>query len=639
MCGINGAFDNNFDQNAAMNQMKEMNALIKHRGPDSDGIYFDNGFCLGHTRLSIIDVSHNADQPMISSNGGFMIAFNGEIYNFKELSKYLVNEFNITLKTSSDTEVLVNLIQCIGIKEALEKIEGMFAFCVYDIRNRQIYIARDRFGEKPLYFYCKNRCFYFSSEMKPLIALLKDKLTIDFNSLDHFLHKSYVSSTSSIFNEITKVKPSTYVRIDLNNTKDLIPEEVTYWDYQQLAIDGAIESKYSFQDSYESSRNYLSGLLDRTIQQTMVSDVPLGAFLSGGYDSSCVVAFMQKHSLKKIKTFSIGFDDALYNEAEDAKQIANHLGTEHKELYLSEKDLLDTIINLPNIYSEPFADSSQIPTILLSKLTRSQVTVSLSGDGGDEIFGGYGRYFLGQRLKSYLGFMPHKFRKALKSSNLIKFQKPLMKSLVGNKVTNFDQKFNKFEKVFDFYNDKNLFDKLALFDNKFLTTTNTPSDTDLIWNTDISYYKKAMIADAIDYLPGDILTKVDTAGMSVSLETRIPLLNHKIAEYVVQLPLSFLHQNGTGKYILKDIVHQYIPKNLMDRPKKGFDIPLGSYIRNELHDYMQAQIDYGKTFFNDFFDFDEIDRVFDDHNSLKIDNPNLLWNLASFFAWHEQYIK
>tara|TARA_B100000686_G_scaffold257994_1_gene270173 strand:+ start:69 stop:1988 length:1920 start_codon:yes stop_codon:yes gene_type:complete len=639
MCGINGAFDNNFDQNAAINQMKQMNDLIKHRGPDSDGIYFDDGFCLGHTRLSIIDVSNNADQPMISSDGRFIIAFNGEIYNFQELSKFLVNEFSIKPRTSSDTEVLVNLIQCIGIKQALEKVEGMFAFCLYDIRKKQVYIARDRFGEKPLYFYCRNRCFYFSSEMKPLISSLKNKLTINFDSLEHFLQKSYVSSTSSIFNEITKVKPSTYLRINLANTKDLVPEEITYWDYQQLAIDGAMQSNNSFQDSYNSSKNHLTALLDRTIQQTMVSDVPLGAFLSGGYDSSCVVALMQKNSLKKIKTFSIGFDDALYNEAEDAKRIATHLGTDHKELYLSEKDLLDTIMNLPNIYSEPFADSSQIPTILLSKLTRSQVTVSLSGDGGDEIFGGYGRYFLGQRLKSYLDFMPYRLRKALKSSDLIRFQKPLIKLLVGNKVTNFDQKFNKFEKVFDFRDDKNLFDKLALFDNKFLITKSAPSDPDLIWNTDISYYKKAMIADAIDYLPGDILTKVDIAGMSVSLETRIPLLNHKIAEYVTKLPLSFLHQNGTGKFILKDIVHQYIPKDLMDRPKKGFDIPLGWYIRNELNDYMHAQIDYGKTFFNDIFDFNEIDRVFDDHNSSKIENPNLLWNLASFFAWHEQHIK
>lgn len=639
MCGINGLFDTNLDKTRSVNKMRSMNSLLKHRGPDSDGIYFDDGFCMGHTRLSILDVSNNADQPMISSDGRYMIAFNGEIYNFKELAALLLSEFHIQLKTTSDTEVLVNLIQCLGIHQALEKLEGMFAFCLYDLKEKQVYLARDRFGEKPLYFFCKKNCLYFSSEMKPLINSLKDKLTINFNSLDHFLKKSYVQTDSSIFNEILKVKPSTFIKIDLLQKENFIPQEKKYWNYQQIAIDGSNHASNSFDGSYESSKIHLDGLLDKTIKQTMVSDVPLGAFLSGGYDSSCVVSFMQKNSMKKIKTFSIGFDDALYNEAEDAKRISAHLGTDHQELYLSEKDLLDTIVDLPNIYSEPFADSSQIPTILLSKLTKSKVTVSLSGDGGDEIFGGYGRYFLGQRVKSYLDFMPLKLRKAIKSTNLITLQKPMMKFLIGNSVTNFDQKFSKFETVFDYADDKNLFDKLALFENSFLKTQKTSSPIDLLWNTDMKYYKKAMICDAIDYLPGDILTKVDIAGMSVSLETRIPLLNHKIAEYVAQLPLSYLNQNGTGKYILKDIVHQYIPKHLMDRPKKGFDIPLGSYIRNELNDYIQDKIDYGKNAFPDVFDFTEVDRVRTNHNNLKTENPNLLWNLVSFFAWHENYLK
>lgn len=639
MCGINGSFDTRVDKDSLINQMKDMNNDIKHRGPDSDGIFYDNGFCLGHTRLSILDVSNNASQPMISENGRFVIAFNGEIYNFQELGKFLANKFNIYSKTSSDTEVLVNLIQCIGIEKALEMLEGMYAFCIYDIKKKQVYLARDRFGEKPLYFFCKQNCFYFSSEMKPLINSLKDQLTINLNSLDHFLKKSYVSAHSSIFNEINKVKPASFIHLDLNKRANIQLRETIYWDYQDLSIKSNNQSTHFSKEHYELSKEHLDNLIDRTIDRTMVSDVPLGAFLSGGYDSSCVVAFMQKNSMKKIKTFSIGFDDASYNEAEDAKRISSHLGTDHQELYLSEKDLLDTIINLPNIYSEPFADSSQIPTILLSKLTRSQVTVSLSGDGGDEIFGGYGRYFLGESVKSYVGFVPYNLRKAIKQSKLINFQKPLVKALFGKSVTNFNQKFIKFENVFDFIDDKNLFDKLALFENNFIKSKTGPLKTNLIWNTDISYFKKAMIADAIDYLPGDILTKVDIAGMSVSLETRIPLLNHKIAEYAAKLPLSFLHQNGTGKYILKDIVHKYIPKDLMHRPKKGFDIPLSSYIRNELSEYIISKLDYGKQNFSDILDFDEIDRVFDDHNQLKIENPNLIWNLASFFAWHEHYIK
>lgn len=639
MCGINGSFDPRFDKNSSINQMNHMNNDIRHRGPDSDGIFFDDGFCLGHRRLSILDVSNNASQPMTSDNGRFVIAFNGEIYNFQEISKILSSKFNIKFKTSSDTEVLVNLIQCIGIQKALEMLEGMYSFCLYDIKKKQVYLARDRFGEKPLYFFCKKDCFYFSSEMKPLITPLKNKLTINLNSLDHFLKKSYINTDSSIFNEITKVKPATFIHIDLNKNENLQPNETIYWDYEDLCIKENNKYSHFSNEQYESSKDHLDNLLNETINKTMISDVPLGAFLSGGYDSSCVVAFMQKNSMNKIKTFSIGFDDATYNEAEDAKRISSYLGTDHQELYLSEKDLLDTIINLPNVYSEPFADSSQIPTILLSKLTRSKVTVSLSGDGGDEIFGGYGRYFLGQRLKSYLGLLPYNLRKIIKSSKLINFQKPLVQAFIGKSVTNFDQKFIKFEKVFDYLDDKNLFDKLALFDNNFVKGKTAPLKTNLIWNTDINYYKKAMIADAIDYLPGDILTKVDIAGMSVSLETRIPLLNHKIAEYVAQLPLSFLYRNGTGKYILKDIVHTYIPKALMHRPKKGFDIPLGSYIRNELNEYLISKIEYGKQNFSDILDFDEIEKVFNDHNKFKAENPNLIWNVASFFAWHEHHIK
>ena len=639
MCGINGLFNLDLNQNASLDQIKRMNHLLDHRGPDSNGFYFDQGFCMGHTRLSILDVSNNANQPMSSSNNRYIITFNGEIYNFQELAIYLTKEFNIKLKTSSDTEVLVNLIQFLGIEKALEKLEGMFAFCLYDKKDKTIYLARDRFGEKPLYFFCRDNYFYFSSEMSPLIDSLKEKLTINYSSLDHFLKKSYVQTDASIFNEIVKVPPSTFVKINIHKKEISELVEKKYWDYEKIAINGAKSSISDFYQSYESSKEYLDGIIDQTIKKTMVSDVPLGAFLSGGYDSSCIVSFMQKNSMKKIKTFSIGFDNATYNEAEDAKKISSYLGTDHQELYLSEKDLLDTIIDLPNIYSEPFADSSQIPTVLLSKLTRSQVTVSLSGDGGDEIFGGYGRYFLGQRVKGFLDFIPYKLRKGIKSSNLLKFPKPIMRTLIGSSVTNFEQKFMKFEKVFDYQNDKNLFDKLALFDNDFLQDEFTTIKEDLIWKTNIDYYKKAMIIDAIDYLPGDILTKVDIAGMSVSLETRIPFLNHHIAEYVAQLPLSYLHKKSTGKYILKDIVHQYIPKNLMDRPKKGFDIPLGSYIRNELNEYMQAKIDYGKSTFPEIFSFEEIDRVWTDHNNKKIENPNLLWNLVSFFAWHENYLK
>ena len=636
MCGINGLFDINLDEASSIQRIQKMNSMLSHRGPDSNGFYFEKGLAIGHTRLSILDLSNSADQPMHSFSGRYVLTYNGEIYNFKELSVLLTNKFNIKLKTTSDTEVLVNLIECLGLNEALNRIEGMFAFGLFDRKQQKLFLARDRFGEKPLYWFHQKNILYFSSEISPLINVLRDKLSINFNSVNHFLKKSYVPNHSSIFHEVQKVEPASYIEISLEKGASVPPKKIRYWNYEALAIQGSLDADRA-NLSYHEARDKLESLLDVKIQEMMVSDVPLGAFLSGGYDSSCVVSLMQKNSLKKIKTFSIGFDDAKYNEAEDAKKISEYLGTEHQELYLSERDLLDTIIDIPNIYSEPFADSSQIPTILLSKLTRSQVTVSLSGDGGDEIFGGYARYFLGERVKNTVGMLPYALRKNIKSMNLLGLPRPLIKAMMQNSVTNFDQKYQKLINIFDYTDDANLFNKLSQFDNRFLSQDYKIDSSNNLWSSNNSYFRKAMICDAVDYLPGDILTKVDIAGMSASLETRIPFLNHQIAEYAASLPLSFLHKNNTGKYILKDIVHKYIPQSLMDRPKKGFDIPLGSYLRNELRDFMESKIKYGKNNFSEEFNFEEIETVWQHHYNQEIENPNLLWNLATFFAWHENY--
>jgi len=635
MCGINGIVDLSLSEEQLSKKLHLMNVQIQHRGPDASKIYIENPIGMGHVRLSILDVSQSADQPMHSASGRYIIVFNGEIYNFKKLARILVNDFNIKLKTSGDTEILVNLIECLGINKAVELLEGMFAFSVYDKKNRKLFLVRDRFGEKPLFWYCKNNKLYFSSELGPLTNQLKSSLTINYDSLSFFLKKSYVPSGASIYNEIQKLNPATILSIDLSKGNFAI-EETKYWDYLDIALKNSNNESLEINSNhYLSVKASLAELLEKKITQTMVSDVPLGAFLSGGYDSSCVVAFMQKNSTSKIKTFSIGFDEKLYNEAQHAKEISSILGTDHNELYLSKNDLLDTISTLPAVYSEPFADSSQIPTILLSKLTKSQVTVSLSGDGGDEIFGGYSKYFLGDRIKQSLGLIPSSLRKGIKHSKALSLIQPVARYFLQNSVTNFDQKFLKLNNIIDFSTDESLFLKLSTFNNTFLNNERHITLDKTLWNSKNSFFKKSMICDALDYLPGDILTKVDMAGMSVSLESRIPLLNHQIAEFASKIPQSYLLNNGSGKFILKDIVHDMIPANIMNRPKKGFDIPLAQYLRNELRDHAESNFSYGKKHFAEEMNFSEIDSTWQAHLNGSRDESSVLWNLSTFFAWHE----
>lgn len=639
MCGINGIVNPSLNEEQMLESINSMNSLISHRGPDSQDALYDSGLGLGHVRLSILDLSSGANQPMYSYSGRYVIVFNGEIYNFLELKKLIQKKNNINFLTSSDTEVLINLIDCYGVEEATKLIEGMFAFCVFDKKNNSLYLVRDRFGEKPLYYYCSNNQLYFSSELKPLSKNLKHHLSIDYESLNFFFKRSYLPSGYSIFNEINKVKPATILEFDLSSKSLISSKESLYWNYKQICLDNSVTSQNYINPNYQSTKDNLENLIEDKIEQTMISDVPLGAFLSGGYDSSCVVAMMQKNSIKKIQTFSIGFNDEVFNEAHHAQKISNHLGTDHTELYLSENDLLETIIKLPEVYSEPFADSSQIPTLLLSKLTKEKVTVSLSGDGGDEIFGGYGKYFLGGRVKKTLGIIPHSIRGNLVKNNFLNFVKPAARILLANSLSNFEQKYQKLNKIFDYKNDEDLFLKLTEFENNFIETDKKTYLDPEIWMSNNTYFKKAMISDAIDYLPGDILTKVDMAAMSVSLETRIPFLNHKIAEFASKIPVSFLNNHSSGKYILKDITHKYIPKELMDRPKKGFDIPLARYLRHELRDYSESLLDYGSQNFSNELNFDQIHTVWNNHQSNKVNNPNLLWNLITFFAWHENYVK
>ncbi len=638
MCGINGIFSSSYSSEELRQQISLMNDAIIHRGPDSDGIYNDNGVALGFRRLSIIDLSENGDQPMISSSGRYVIIFNGEIYNFPTLKRNLIKDFNTTFRGTSDTEVFLCLIENYGLKIALEKVQGMFGFCLYDKKENIVHLCRDRLGEKPLYYSLIDQELSFSSELKPLTNLLKGKLNLDIDNIDFFITKSYFSEGTSVFREVKKVMPGTVLSFNLTKNKVVDTSVYAYWSF----IDVVDQSLTFPIENYDQAKRDLDKLLDAKVKDRMISDVPLGAFLSGGYDSSLIVALMQKNSVNKIKTFSIGFHSSVHNEAEEAKEISNHIGTDHQELYVSDKDLIDTIYRLPSIYSEPFADSSQIPTVLLSDLTKSEVTVSLSGDGGDEIFGGYGRYFLGQQVLNSIGKIPHPLRKSIKNYGLINnsLTRNISNILLGSLVSNFPQKFSKLNNILDFEDESELYKSLSTFNNNFLQEkSNIPLSCDEIWGRDMTYAEKAMMQDTIDYLPGDILKKVDQAGMSASLETRIPFLDHEIISYAWRLPFEYKYKNGSGKYILKEIAHNYIPKRLLDRPKKGFDIPLNAYLRNELRDYSLDIINTTRHDLDSIFNFKNIDLAFDNHLAKKEDNSNLLWNAISFFAWYEEYLK
>ncbi len=510
---------------------------------------------------------------MLSQSRKLIIVFNGEIYNFKFLKDYLKKNFNVSFIGSSDTEVLLMLIEKLGLKEALEMTQGMFALAVFDKRNNSIHLCRDRIGEKPLYYALIGNSLFFSSELKPIIKTLKNQLTLDRDNINFFIHKSYFPEGSSVFKEVKKIVPGTINSFFFENGNIVKTKTTTYWSFEE-EVDNSL---LALQTDYTDSKHYLNDLLERKVKERMISDVPLGAFLSGGYDSSLIVALMQQNNSERIKTFSIGFDAPEYNEAIYAKEIASYLGTEHTELYITDKELLETIYKIPTIYSEPFADSSQIPTILLSNLTKTQVTVSLSGDGGDEIFGGYGRYFLGQRIVNTLGRVPYSLRSFIRKTRLLdnSLSKFFLHLLIGKSVTNFPQKFQKLNKIFDFKGETDLYEKLSTFENKFLPNNlQSPLFNKNIWSKDLSYAEKAMMQDTVDYLPGDILRKVDLAAMSTSLETRIPFLDHEIIAYAWSLPFDYKFRNSSGKYILKDVAHSHIPQTLLDRPKKGFDIPL-----------------------------------------------------------------
>ena len=619
---------------------------ISHRGPDDQGVWTDAGagFALAHRRLSILDLSPQGHQPMLSYCGRYVIAFNGEVYNFAAIRDELEQAgVAPAWRGHSDTEVMLAAVVAWGMEAALKKFVGMFAFALWDREMRTLSLARDRLGEKPLYYGWQGQTFLFGSELKVLKAHLAFRAEIDRDALTLFLRHNAIPAPYSVYKGIYKLPPGTFLQLRAGQ-RDARP--VTYWSAQSVAEAG---QRNLFTGSDAEATMELERLLGEAVGGQMVADVPLGAFLSGGIDSTTIVALMQAQSSRPVRTFTIGFNETGYNEAEHARAVARHLGTEHTELYVTPQDAMNVIPNLSSVYDEPFADSSQIPTCLVSHLARRHVTVSLSGDGGDELFGGYNRYFWARSIWRKLGWAPRPLRAALAgvlttlppSSWNTAFQK-LGRWLPAKLCyANPGDKLHKVADILAVRSPEEIY--LGLVSHwknpaQLVRGSHEPPTllTDPAHRADLPDFEhRMMYLDTVTYLPDDILAKVDRAAMSVSLETRVPLLDHRVVEFAWTLPLHMKIRQGQGKWLLRQVLYRHVPQALMDRPKMGFGVPIDHWLRGPLKDWAAALIESGRLTREGVFDPIPIQRKWAEHQSGSRNWSYYLWDVLMFQQWQE----
>lgn len=627
MCGIFGLIGNR-DQE----QVKAANGSISHRGPDAEGYWFDagNSVALCHRRLSILDLSESGAQPMRSVSGRYVISYNGELYNFFELKTKLQQK---QWRGHSDTEVLLACFEEWGLEKTLESIEGMYAIALWDVQEKTLTLIRDRLGEKPLYYGNVSQNIVFASELKPIISLFKNDLSLNPGALRDFFHRSCISGEKSIFNEIQKLPAGHFVVIsaqDRAGSKNL-PVPKKYWALDDIRLG-------SWRGTAEEAISGLEAKLKTAIQQQMIADVPLGAFLSGGVDSSLIVALMQSLSSKKVKTFSIGFESDHYNEAPHAKAVAAHLGTEHEELYVSEKELLQQVPLLAQVYDEPFADSSQIPTILVSGMARRHVTVALSGDGGDELFAGYNRHLFAQNQWPKISPLPSGLR-GLVGKSLTLLPPSAWEgifSLISSGMAQPHEKIYKLAEVLksatmaDFYRAvSSHWNEASPLLNKELRISSKD------W--DVASALEMCLADAKWYMPDDVLVKVDRAAMSQSLETRAPFLNKSVVEMAFALPLDLKIREGQTKWILRQILYKHVPQELIERPKMGFGVPLDTWLRKELKDWAWSLLNPEALKNQDILDSKVILEKWEEHQQGRRNWFTELWDVLMFLSWRRSY--
>jgi len=630
--------------------LKNMSDPIAHRGPDASGYWSDVNHKIGlaHRRLAIIDLTHAGHQPMVSQGGRYVIVFNGEIYNHMTLRQELDHSSAcLGWRGHSDTETLLAGFNAWGIRETLERTNGMFAIAVWDRQTNKLTLARDRIGEKPLYFGWQGqgseKVFLFGSELKALRAHPRFCNEINRGALSLFLRHSAIPAPHSIYQGISKLLPGTMLSISIDNQEPII---VTYWSGAKIAMAGVANP---ISGACEKHIDALELLLKDAVGKQMMADVPIGAFLSGGIDSSTVVALMQAQSVRPIKTFTIGFQEPGYNEAEQAKAVAYHLGTDHTELYVTAEQAMNVIPLLPLIYDEPFSDSSQIPTFLVSQLARQHVTVALSGDAGDELFCGYNRYRMTDNVWRKLCLVPIPLRKIL--AKVMTQLSPISWDLFLAKVdallpsplifANKGEKIHKLANVLASTSSDAIYLGLVShwddpasvviggIEPKTLLTNNSTSLDAL------SDVQRMMAMDLLTYLPDDILTKVDRASMRVSLETRVPFLDKRVVEFAWRMPQEMKLRNGQTKWALRQVLHRHVPQSLVDRAKMGFGVPIDSWLRGALRPWAEAMLDKSRLEREGFFNPIPIRIKWKEHLSGQRNWQHHLWDVLMFQAWYE----
>ncbi|HEX6958394.1 MAG TPA: asparagine synthase (glutamine-hydrolyzing) [Ferrovibrio sp.] len=642
MCGIAGILTwRDMPADLLGRRVTAMTDAIAYRGPDAGTHWLDAGagLALGHRRLAIVDLSETGAQPMHSANERFVICYNGEIYNAPQIARELPG---INFRGHSDTEVLLEACAAWGVEQAVARFIGMFAFALWDRRERVLWLVRDRLGIKPLYWTIQDteagKTLLYGSELKALIAYPGWTPRLDRNALAQYLRFGYVPAPQSIYENVRKLLPGHILRVDANGDTDL----TCYWDLRRIAREGL---RHLDRRSAAEQTDHLHDLIADAVRRRMVADVPLGAFLSGGIDSSTVVALMQAQSPRPVQTFSIGFNEEAFNEAEHARAVARHLGTDHTELIVASEHARSVIPKLPDMYDEPFADSSQIPTHLVSELARQKVTVSLSGDGGDEVFAGYVRYQGIDRLWRAAGFLPPGLRGGLGGA-LTLLSPDAWEALLSPLPARYKPRFvgdklHKAAAIMAQPDPDAMYDRLtALWPEAaaMVAGAGPLPDHDPTLAADLpEIVARLRYRDMTGYLPDDILAKVDRASMAVSLEARVPLLDHRVVEFAWTLPPDRLLGDGQGKRILRSVLYRYVPRALVERPKTGFGIPLGDWLRGPLRDWAEALLSEQRLREDGLIDPKLVRRRWQEHLGGSRNWQYALWTVLMFQAWRQRW--
>ena len=638
MCGFSGFISNSLPLDKGKDVLARMGTTLITRGPDEEGIWLseDGSVGLVHRRLAVIELGPGGRQPMISPSGRYVLVFNGEIYNHDAVRAELAGA-GVAFRSHSDTEVLLAALEHWGAERTLKRCIGMFAFAFWDCEQRKLLVARDRFGEKPLYYGWQGRSFLFGSTVHALRQHPDWQGTLNKDALSLLVRHDYITAPQSIYEGVRKLLPGTWLELVWCDGGWRERTE-TYWSALAAASQA---SAMPYVGSFEDAADTLEGLIRQVVKGQMLADVPLGAFLSGGIDSSTVVAMMQLESSRPVRTFTIGFDHPDYDESPAAEAVARHLGTAHTTCALRESDVLDLIPRMPLIYDEPFADASQLPTALVSQVARRDVTVALSGDGGDEIFGGYNRYVLGERLRRYLEGIPPASR-GIAASGIRAISPSAWDAVLGllpasRWSRHGGEKLHKLAAVMSADGERQMYDRMTTF---WLDGSPVPEPRergmgleDAVWRSARPFQEKMMLADALTYLPDDILVKVDRAAMGFSLETRAPFLDHRLFEFVWSLPITYRIRGQQGKSLLREVLYRHVPRLLVERPKTGFSLPIGDYLRGPLREWAESLLSAECLSQEGYFDVARVRAVWAQHLSGKANRQYDLWSVLMFQAW------